>query len=234
MGTMTKVTDELYDYIRATTVREPEILLRLREKTAGLSNAGWQISPEQGQFLGLLARLTGASTCIEVGTFTGYSALAVALALPADGKLYACDVSDEFTAVGRPFWQEAGVADRIDLRIAPALETLEALSREGLDGKVDLAFIDADKENYSAYYEKLLAMLRPNGLVIVDNVLWSGAVADLSNHKRSTKAIRELNSLVGADERVECSLVPIGDGLLLARKLSIQSFADQSLSEYLA
>ncbi len=215
---ITNVTDNILDYIRATTLREGDTLNRLRETTAARSNAGMQISPEQGQFLGLITNLIGARVCVEVGTFTGYSALAVASALPPDGRLYACDVSDEYTAVGVPFWQEAGVADRIDLRIGPALETLDALAAEGLTGQVDMAFIDADKENYSAYYEKLLGMLRPNGLIIVDNVLWGGSVADTGNQKESTEAIRALNITVGQDDRVECSLVPLGDGMLLARK----------------
>ena len=215
---MTNVTGDVLDYIRVTTLREPEILRRLREKTGELSNASWQVSPEQGQFLALIARLTGARIYVEIGTFTGYSALAVALALPADGKIYACDISDDFTSVGIPFWREAGMAERIDLRIAPALETLDALSDDGLDGQVDLAFIDADKENYSAYYEKVVTMLRSNGLIVVDNVLWGGSVADPSNDRRSTKAIRDLNKRVGSDDRVECSLIPLGDGLLLARK----------------
>ena len=214
---ITNVSDTVLDYIRATTLREPDILRRLREETAKMKNAGMQISPEQGQFLALIARLTGARLCVEVGTFTGYSALAVALALPGDGRLHACDISEEYTRVGKPFWEEAGVADRIDLRIAPALDTLVELA-PALTGAVDLAFVDADKENYAAYYEALLPMLRTNGLVIFDNVLWGGAVADASNEKRSTVAIRALNELIGADDRVDCSLVPLGDGMLLARK----------------
>ena len=191
---------------------------RLREATATMPNAAMQISPEQGQFLALLAELIGARQTIEVGTFTGYSALAVARALPADGKLVACDISAEYPRVGQPFWEEAGVADRIDLRIGPAIDTLAGLRADGQEGQFDFAFIDADKSNYSAYYDHCFALLRPGGLIAVDNVLWGGAVADPQNRNESTEAIRAVNTRIHQDERASVSLVPIGDGLYLARK----------------
>lgn len=177
-----------------------------------------QISPEQGQFMAFLARLTGARRVVEVGTFTGYSALTVALALPADGRLVACDVSAEWTAIGRRYWEEAGVADKIDMRLAPALETLDALLTDGHADTFDMAFIDADKENYGAYYERCLRLIRPGGLIMVDNVLWGGSVADPDRDDGDTNAIRALNRALRDDDRVDFSLVPIGDGLSLARK----------------
>jgi caffeoyl-CoA O-methyltransferase len=177
-----------------------------------------QISPEQGALMQMLVRLTGATRTIEVGTFTGYSALVVAEALPPHGRVIACDVSDEWTSIGRRYWQEAGVADRIDLRLKPALETLDALLAAGESGRFDFAFIDADKSNYDGYYERALRLLRPGGLVGVDNTLWSGAVVDASRDDADTLAIRALNEKIRHDDRVEMVLVPIGDGLTLARK----------------
>jgi caffeoyl-CoA O-methyltransferase len=208
----------LYDYLLAVSVRERPLLAELRKETAELPSAGMQISPEQGQFMGLLVELLGARQALEVGVFTGYSSLCVASALPSDGQLVACDVSEEYTAVARRYWQRAGVEDRVQLHIQPALVTLDALLAEGRAGTFDFAFIDADKENYCAYYERALALLRPGGLVAVDNVLWGGSVADPDNAKPSTEAIRRLNLQLHADERVSVSLVPIGDGLFLARK----------------
>lgn len=210
--------DDLYDYLLSVSLREPPLFARLRAKTSAMPEAGMQISPEQGQFLQLLVKLTGARRTLEVGTFTGYSALAVASVLPPDGKLIACDISDTFTSVGRPYWEEAGVADKIDLRIAPALESLDALLDEGQAGSFDFAFIDADKTNYENYYERCLQLMRPGGLIAIDNVLWGGSVADASDRSADTEAIRALNAKLKEDARVELSLVPIGDGLTLAWK----------------
>ncbi len=212
------LTDRLYDYLLAVSLREPPVLARLREETAALPLAVMQIGPEQGQFMALLVELIGARRTLEVGTFTGYSALAVALALPTDGRVVACDVNPETAAVARRYWAEAGVADKIELHLAPASETLDRLIGEGQAGSFDFAFIDADKSNYDAYYEASLRLLRPGGLLAVDNVLWSGAVADPSQKDPDTTAIRALNEKIRDDGRVSLSLVPIGDGLTLARK----------------
>ena len=194
---MTKQTtgleETLADYIQSISLREPDILRQLREETAKLSMAQMQISPEQGQFMALLVQLMGAKKTLEIGVFTGYSALAVALALPIDGKMIACDISEEYTAIAKDFWARAGVSEKIDLRIAPALETLEKLITEGETGSFDLAFIDADKRNYENYYELALILLRPGGLILIDNVLWSGKVVDPTITDKQTQAIREFN-----------------------------------------
>jgi predicted O-methyltransferase YrrM len=208
----------LYDYLLEASLREPPVLARLRAETAAHPKVNMQIAPEQGQFMALLARLMGATRCIEVGVFTGYSSLALALALPPDGRIVACDISEEYTAVARRYWAEAGVHDRIELRIAPALQTLDALLEEGGAGTYDFAFIDADKEAYQEYYERLLELVRPGGLITVDNTLWDGDVADPANMERDTVAIRAFNAQLRDDERIDLSLVPIGDGLTLARK----------------
>jgi caffeoyl-CoA O-methyltransferase len=209
---------QLYDYLLSASVREPEILWKLRQETANHPNGRMQISPEQGQFMRLLVQLLGAKKTLEVGVFTGYSSLSVALELPADGKIIACDVSEEFTAIARRYWQQAGVADKIDLRLAPGVVTLDALLADGQAGTFDFAFIDADKENYNNYYERALQLVRPGGLIAIDNVLWSGRVADAQIQDESTQAIRALNQKLHDDERVTLSLVPIGDGLTLALK----------------
>ncbi|HEY4999496.1 MAG TPA: class I SAM-dependent methyltransferase [Usitatibacter sp.] len=208
----------LYRYLLEHSVREHPALRELREATAGMPHAGMQISPEQGQFMALLARLVGARRTLEIGVFTGYSAMSVALALPAEGRIVACDVSEEWTAIARRHWQKAGVAGKIDLRLAPALETLDKLIAEGAAGSFDFAFIDADKANYLGYYERSLALVRRGGLIAVDNTLWSGAVADPANDERDTRAIRAFNDALHADRRVEISLLPVGDGLTLALK----------------
>lgn len=210
--------DGVYQYLLAASLRESPLLRRLRDETAELPEANMQIAPEQGQFMALLLRLMGAVRGIEVGVFTGYSALCLAQALPPNGQLVACDVSEAWTAVGRRYWLEAGVADRIDLRIAPAMATLDILLESGEAGAFNFAFIDADKENYVAYYERCLELLGPGGLIMVDNVLWSGRVADPGNQESDTIAIRAFNRHLLHDERVELSLVPVGDGLTLARK----------------
>jgi predicted O-methyltransferase YrrM len=209
---------KLYDYLLAVSVREPPVLAALREETSKLPGAGMQISPEQGQFMRLLIELLGAQRTLEVGVFTGYSSICVALALPQDGELVACDVSAEYTAVARRYWQQAGVEGRIRLQLGPALGTLDGLIASGAEGSFDFAFIDADKDNYLAYYERALTLLRRGGLIAIDNVLWGGSVADPQDQKPSTLAIRALNARLRDDERVSTSLVPIGDGLFLARK----------------
>lgn len=212
------LTDSLYDYLLSVSLREPDLLLKLREETAADPAANMQISPEQGQFMGLLARLMGARRCLEIGVFTGYSSLALALALPDDGRIVACDVSEKWTSVARRYWAAAGVAHKIDLRLATAMETLDRLLADGEAGTFDFAFIDADKENYVGYYERALQLLRAGGLVVADNTLWSGRVADPENAEADTVALRHFNELLHGDSRVDLSLVPIGDGLSLARK----------------
>jgi caffeoyl-CoA O-methyltransferase len=212
------LTDSLYDYLLSVSLREPDLLLKLREETAADPAANMQISPEQGQFMGLLARLMGARRCLEIGVFTGYSSLAIALALPDDGRIVACDVSEKWTSVARRYWAAAGVAHKIDLRLATAMDTLDHLIVAGAAGTFDFAFIDADKENYVGYYERALQLLRSGGLVLADNTLWSGRVADPENAEADTVALRHFNELLHADSRVDLSLVPIGDGLSLARK----------------
>jgi len=212
------LTDSLYDYLLAVSLREPEVLRRLRDETGNLPESRMQIAPEQGQFMALLARLTGARRCIEVGVFTGYSSLVLALALPDDGRILACDVSDEWTSVARRYWAAAGVAHKIDLRLAPALETLGGLLAAGDAGSYDFVFLDADKENYLRYYELALELLRPGGLIVADNTLWSGRVVDPANDEATTVALRQFNEYLHRDGRVDLSLVPVGDGLTLARK----------------
>jgi predicted O-methyltransferase YrrM len=209
--------DTLYEYVLAHSLREHPAQTALRAATRAHRYAGMQISPEQGQFMALLIKLMGARRAIEVGVFTGYSALTVALALPTDGKLLACDISDEFTQIGKPFWDEAQVAHKIDLQLAPALSTLDARLAAGEAGQYDFAFIDADKPGYDAYYERCLQLLRTGGLIAIDNTLWSGAVAH-SSKDVDTAALQALNIKLHSDERVDLSLLPIGDGLTLARK----------------
>jgi len=212
------LTDSLYEYMNDVSLREPPLLLALREETAELTQRAMQISPEQGQFMALLARLIGARRCLEVGVFTGYSSLATALALPDDGRIVACDVSEEWTAIARRYWKRAGVDHKVDLRLAPASETLDALIAEGHGGTYDFAFIDADKTSYLDYYERALVLLRSGGLMLIDNTLWSGRVADPEVADADTVALRHFNEVLHRDERVDLSLLPMGDGLTLARK----------------
>ena len=212
------LTPESYEYLCANSVRETDIQRRLGEATAGRHLAEMISPPEVAQFLGLLVGLTGARKCLEVGVFTGYATLAMAMALPDGGCVIACDMHDEAAAVGQPFWREAGVAERIDLRIGAAGETLAGLIAAGEAGTFDFAFIDADKVAYAGYYEQALTLLRPGGLVLVDNVLWGGAVADPENTTDSTVALRAFAAMVHTDERVTMSLLPFGDGLILAVK----------------
>jgi predicted O-methyltransferase YrrM len=212
------ISDALYDYLLDVSLREADVLRRLRQETARMPDARMQIAPDQGQFMALLVELTGARRTLEVGVFTGYSSLVVALALPADGRIVACDVTEEWTAIARRYWAEAGVADKIDLRLAPALDTLDALIATGEAGTFDFAFIDADKEEYADYYECTLELLRPGGLVCVDNVLWSGKVIDPAVSDADTLAIRAFNEKLADDARISLSLLSIADGLTLARK----------------
>ncbi|MEM9804640.1 MAG: class I SAM-dependent methyltransferase [Cyanobacteria bacterium P01_D01_bin.56] len=212
-------TENLYHYLLSVGVRDSEILRQLREENAQHPRAVMQIAPEQGQFMGFLVQLLGVKKALEVGVFTGYSSLVVAMALPDDGQLIACDISDEYTAMARKYWEKAGVAHKIDLRIAPALETLGQLIADGHSNSFDFAFIDADKSNYDNYYESSLQLVRPGGLIAVDNVLWSGRVANSSEEQDNrTKRIDALNQKIHADERVSMSLLPIADGLMLAMK----------------
>lgn len=213
-----QMTDALSDYLVRVAVREPEVMARLREETATLPGARMQIGPEQGAFMGWLVGLIGARKAIEIGTYTGYSAMAIARAMPEGGRLVCCDVSEEHTQVARRYWAEAGLADRIELHVRPGAETLAALLAAGEAGSYDLAFIDADKPSYDLYYERCLELSRRGGVIVVDNVLWGGSVADPSASDESTAALRALNEKIAADPRVDACLVPVGDGLALVRK----------------
>jgi predicted O-methyltransferase YrrM len=210
--------DRTYQYVVNTSVRDTDVARRLRDETQQLPQAQMQIGPDQGQFMQLLVQLMGAKKTLEVGVFTGYSSLWVALGLPADGRIVACDVSEEYTAIARRYWKEAGVDNKIDLRLAPALETLDQLLQSGEAGTFDFAFIDADKANYQNYYERALQLLRTGGLVAIDNTIWSGRVADESISDEDTVAIRELNEKLHHDDRVTLSMLTVGDGLTLAMK----------------
>jgi predicted O-methyltransferase YrrM len=214
----TPMTDALYEYSLAVGLREPELFRALREETGRLTNAGMQIAPEQGPLLALLVQLLGAKNCLEIGTFTGYSALWTASVLPPDGKLICCDVSEEYTALARKYWAMTGLAPKIDLRIGLALDTLDVLLESGWAGRTDYAFIDADKSSYDAYYERCLKLLRPGGLNAIDNTLWDGKVADPNETDSDTDAIRALNRKLHADNRVSLSFLPFADGLTLALK----------------
>lgn len=212
------ITDGIYDYLVKNTLREPEVFRQLRAETARMENRDMQIAPEQGQFMALLVELLAARRALEIGTFTGYSALWVASALPADGQLVCCDVSAEWTATAHRYWTMAGVASRIDLRLGRATETLDYLLAHGAGSSFDFAFVDADKENYDTYYEQVLRLLRPGGLVTIDNALSNGRVVRPTAEQPNAHAIDALNRKIQHDDRVTASLVPIGDGLMLARK----------------
>ena len=211
------LTEEVHAYLLSVGVREPDVLRRLREETAQLPNSSMQIAPEEGAALAMLVRLIGARRILEIGTFTGYSSTAMALALPADGRMVCCDVSEEWTDMARTAWAAAGVADRIELHLAPAVDTLDDLLATDQAGTFDLAFIDADKDNYGAYYERALRLVRRGGVIAIDNVLWSGRVADPSDTDPSTEAIRELNLRIANDDRVDVAMLPVADGLTVAR-----------------
>jgi predicted O-methyltransferase YrrM len=210
--------ERLNAYVVQCGDAEHPVAAKLRQRTATMANSSMQIAPEQGQYLAFLAKLVGARTALEVGTFTGYSALWVALALPEDGRLVACDVSAEWTSIGRAYWEEAGVADKIDLRLGPAAETLKRLEDDGWQDRFDIAFIDADKRGYDSYYESALRLVRPGGLIVFDNTLWSGDVADPQIRDGSTRIIRDLNTKVAADDRADKVMVPLGDGMLTVRR----------------
>lgn len=212
------LTDQLYTYLLNNSLREHPVLTELREITSTMTGSQMQISPEQGQFMALLIQLIHAKKALEIGVFTGYSSLVVALALPEDGQLIACDITEDSTKVAEKFWQKAKVAEKIDLRIAPALKTLDTLIANNEQNSFDFIFIDADKQNYSNYYEKALILIRQGGLILIDNVLWNGKVADPENQEANTLAIRHLNKLIAADDRVDISLLPIADGLTILRK----------------
>ena len=212
------LSDELADYVVEVGTREPDVLARLREETARLPQHDMQIAPEEGAFLALLVELVGARRCIEIGTFTGYSSTAVALALPEDGRIVCCDVSEEWTSLARRYWDEAGVAGKIDLRIAPAAQTLDRLLADGEQAAYDFAFVDADKSGYDGYYEQLLQLVRPGGLIALDNTLWGGEVLDQNAEDEDTRAIQALNTKLAGDERVTLCLLPVADGVTLARR----------------
>ena len=211
------ITEELYEYMLSVSLREPEVLKDLRRETALDENSNMQISPEQGQFMALLVKMLGAERTLDIGVYTGYSSLCIAMSIPEKGRVVACDVSREWTDIARRYWRRAGVEDKIELHLVPAKQTLKKLIEEGTTA-FDFAFIDADKKNYDQYYEKCLQLIRPGGLIAIDNVLWDGAVADTGNDDPDTVAIRDFNRALHGDERVTLSLLPIGDGLTLARK----------------
>jgi predicted O-methyltransferase YrrM len=209
---------DLYRYYREITLREDELLRRLREETSQMPKAQMQIAPEQGQFFSLLIQVLNARRTLELGVFTGYSSICIARALPHDGRIIACDISEEWTSVARRYWEEAGVAEKIDLRLAPAIETLDGLLESGQVYTFDFAFIDADKSNYDIYYERCLRLVRTGGVIAIDNVLWSGKVADTNVNDADTLALRTLNTKLNKDERVSLSVLPIADGVTLALK----------------
>ncbi len=217
-GRTLSLDDALYNYLLDVSLRETPLLKRLREETQALPMAHWQIAPEQGQFMALLVKLTGAKRLLEIGTFTGYSALCMASAMPEDGQLICCDLPGDYNATARRYWLQAGVHERIELRLAPALETLGLLEREGQSETFDLIFIDADKANYPVYLEHALVLARPGGLILFDNTLWSGRVLEPSPDSADTRAIQALNRRLKNDQRLDLSLLPIGDGLTLCRK----------------
>lgn len=219
MKSWANVSGGLADYVDANWLRDSPLKRRLRAETARLPQAGMQISAHQGQQIAWLARAVGARRAVEVGTFTGYSALCIAEALPSDGRLWCCDVSEGWTRIGRRYWKDAGLESRIELTIGPALKTLDRLLDEGLEGNLDLAFIDANKDEYDAYYERCLRLLRKGGLILIDNVLWSGSVANLAEKDEDTQAIRALNAKLASDSRIDLTLSVVGDGMTCALKL---------------
>ncbi len=219
MGNRTlSIDDRVYDYLLSVSLKESDLLAQLRMETAGIEFSEMQIAPEQGQFMAMLVKLMGARRALEIGTFTGYSSVVIATALPEDGELVCCDDSEEWTSMARKYWQQAGLEDRINFKLGDASKTLQAMIDEGREGTFDFIFIDADKQNYPLYYELSLKLLRAGGLIAVDNTLWSGDVADPGNDEPGTRAIRRFNEMLKQDQRVEISLVTIGDGLTLVYK----------------
>ena len=214
------IGEELYNYMIERSVREPAVLAELRQRTGALEQSGWRTSPEQAQFMGLLAQIAGVRRYLEIGTFTGYSTLWMALALPVDGEIITCDLTDEFAQIGQPLWKEAAVESKIDFRLGSAFDTVNDILRDGGAGTFDMTFIDADKETYPEYYEQCIELVRPGGLILVDNVLWSGNVIDQDDQRGSTRAIRKVNDRIRDDDRVSVSTLPVGDGLTIARLLN--------------
>jgi predicted O-methyltransferase YrrM len=212
------LTDEVYQYLLNHSLREHELLAELRRETSQLEMGIMQISPEQGQFMSLLVKMLGVRRAIEVGVFTGYSSLSVAMAMPENGELVVCDTNEEWTSIARRYWERAGLSHKITLNLAPALTTLKNLLADGQAGQFDFAFIDADKTNYINYYEACLKLIRPGGVIAIDNVLWGGSVVDVKDYSEDTVAIRELNKYIQNDDRVDISMLPVGDGLTLARR----------------
>lgn len=212
------LNDQLYQYYQSVAFREADVLKDLRLETQNLEFFNMQIAPEQGAFMAMLVQLSGAQRIVEVGTFTGYSSLSMAMALPDEGELYALDISEEWTNIARKYWQKAGVDDKIELMIAPAVKSLQALLQQGLNNQIDLMFIDADKPGYQAYFELGLQLVRKGGVILFDNVLWGGDVADDTVNDENTSALRELNQFLLEDSRIDLAMLPIGDGLTLARK----------------
>jgi len=213
-----QLTEPLYDYLLSSSLREPELLKQLREETANISMSVMQISPDQGQFMRLLIKLLSARNCLEIGVYTGYSSLCVAMAMPEDGKLVACDIDEDWTTVARKYWNRADVEHKINLHLAPAIQTLQQLLDNGKQSSFDFAFIDADKPSYADYYEFCLKLVRPGGLIVVDNTLWGGSVADNTQNDPDTSAIRHFNESLLQDKRVDISMLAIGDGLTLIYK----------------
>jgi predicted O-methyltransferase YrrM len=212
------IEDDIYRYLIDNSVREPNVLAELRQETLKLPNHNMQISPEHGQFMGLLVRATGAKRAVEVGTYTGYSSIAVAQALPSDGKLICCDISKDYTDIARKYWKKAGVEQKVELRLGPGVQTLDGLIKEGKSGTIDFSFIDADKPGYDNYYERLLTLTRPGGLILLDNIFQGGRILEASSTREGTVAMQALNKKLHADERVHLSMLPIGDGVTLCLK----------------
>ncbi len=214
----TALDSKLLAYIRSHSLHEPEVARQLRLETESLEHGSWQTSPEQAQFIALLLQIAGARRCLELGTFTGYGTLMMALALPDDGEMVTCDIDGEYANRGKPYWRQADVAEKIDLHLSPAEEVIASLLNSGRAGDFDAAFIDADKRLYPEYYEGCLELVRPGGLVLIDNVFWAGAVVDESNQRKATAAIRRLNETMARDDRVTMTMLPMGDGLTIAMK----------------
>ena len=215
---MKTISASLLSYLRKTSLRETDVQNELRQVTDKLPESGWAVSPEQGQFLALLVQITGAKNILELGTFTGTSSLAMGLALPIDGQIVTCDMEPDYTNIARNYWIKAGIDKKIELRLGPALSTLDELIKEGPEDYFDMAFIDANKKDYDHYYERVLTLIRPGGLIVIDNVFWSGRVLDKNNHEKSTSSIRKLNKKILNDQRVSVSMLPLNDGVTLIWK----------------